>query len=167
MKTNKKPTSKHWSQFPRELNDAPWTTLATLGVYSALAYWADFSNPKQGARPSHQQIAERCKASVKTVKRELNRLREHGAISWVSGGATGSPTGGRRANKYVLHIAGAGGLKGHHDPTTVGHHDPTSGGHHDPSTERQLTERHLQRSIGVKSAHGGRHIDKPEHPGDF
>lgn len=118
---DQKERNRNWSRFPQELNEADWTTAQTLAVYSALAYYADFSDPEHGARPSLSLISEKSKVSLAQVKRELQRLHKHGAIAWIRGGRKRTANGGRTANQYHLCIANglAGTVEAHTEPQAV------------------------------------------------
>ena len=161
-----------WIKVPLRLYEAEWTTPHTIAVYGAIASYADFKNPKVGAYPSLAQIAARSKVSRRQVVTEIQRMAEHGCITWDKGH---SGRGNRRkANSYVLNWA-PGGHSGD-QPTSAGDalvhgvHSGSAGGalvlvHGVHTTENHVTENHNREGQrGVLSSRGLRHIDKDPEP---
>jgi hypothetical protein len=147
-----------WAPIPHRLIEADWTTPHTIAVYVAVASYADFKNPKVGARPSLTQIAARSKVSRRQVCTELQRMADHDCITWTKGH---SGRGNRKANSYILNWA-PGKLSGDQATSAgdaLGHrmHPASAGGaprvvHGVHTTDNHLTDNQDQRGKNGKVA---------------
>lgn len=82
----------------------------TVAVYAALRSYADFSDPRQGAKVSDKSAAKRAGCSPRTFRDRRDKLQEMGWIEWESGKKDGRP------NAYVIHASLEGGSVRDADP---------------------------------------------------